>query len=219
MVSLRSGHWPQSAVGILLLLTGLHGAAVAQQPAGSNTQAASSPAPGPAAAPAPARAASPDSAQLKASIADFSWLEGRWQGTWGPRVAEQTWLAPKAGTMLGTFRLVENEKVLVLELFTLVQKPEGIDFYFRHFTPELVPWEKTDATILKLASLDAKRADFENPNNGQPKHAILLRVDADTYTSRAEIVPEQGDSQTIEITYHRVKSLEAKANAGNGGRR
>ncbi|HXZ12845.1 MAG TPA: DUF6265 family protein [Candidatus Sulfotelmatobacter sp.] len=204
------------ACGIVFFLGGLQSAAMPQQPAGAGAGAQTASAP--PAVPAPATVV-PDSTQPKASIADFSWLEGRWQGTWGPRVAEQTWLAPKAGTMLGTFRLVENEKVLVLELFTLVQKPEGIDFYFRHFTPELVPWEKTDATILKLASLDANRADFENPVNGQPKHSILTRVDADTYTLRSEIVPEQGDPQTIEITYHRVKSPEAKPNAGNAGRR
>jgi Domain of unknown function (DUF6265) len=218
MKSPQSNLWLRLACAMSLFLGGLQSPAMAQQPAGSGTQAASAPPAAPESAAAPA-AAAVDSPQPKASIADFSWLEGRWQGTWGPRVAEQTWLAPKAGTMLGTFRLVENEKVLVLEVFTLVQKPEGIDFYFRHFTPELVPWEKTDATILKLTALDAKRADFENPVNGQPKHSILTRVDADTYTSRSEIVPEQGDPQTIEITYHRVKGSEAKPNAGNGGRR
>ncbi len=53
-------------------------------------------------------------------------------------------MAPKAGMMLGDFRVIENDKVLVIELFTLVEKPGGINFYFRHFTPELVPWEKSD---------------------------------------------------------------------------
>src|ERR1700730_11513343 len=68
----------------------------------------------------------------KPSLADFAWLEGRWRGNWGPRVAEQTWFAPKAGVMAGLFRLVEGDKTLVLELFTLVEKPEGTAFYFRH---------------------------------------------------------------------------------------
>lgn len=152
-------------------------------------------------------------------LSELSWLEGRWRGDWGPRVAEQVWLAPKAGMMLGTFRLVESEKTLVLEIFTLVEKGDGIDFYFRHFTPELVPWEKTDATILKLSSLDAKKVDFENPVNGLPKHAILTRLDADTYTARSEIVPETGDPQVIEITYHRQKPIAEKPNAGNAARR
>ena len=82
------------------------------------------------------------------SFRTFAWLEGRWRGDWGPRIAEQVWTAPQAGMMLGDFRLIENDKVLVLEFFTLVENPGGIKFYFRHFTPELVPWEKSAATEL-----------------------------------------------------------------------
>lgn len=120
--------------------------------------------------------------------------------------------------MLGTFRLVEDEKTLVLELFTLVEKPDGINFYFRHFTPSLVPWEKEDATVLNLVSLDGMKSIFENPVNGEPKHSILTRLDADTYVARSEIVPDAGgDMQVIEITYHRQKVIPAAAaNAANG---
>ena len=66
--------------------------------------------------------------------------------------------------MLGMFRLVENEKTLVIELFSLVEKPEGIDLYFRHFTPALVPWEKPNATFLKLVSLDPEKSTLKIPS-------------------------------------------------------
>ncbi len=174
---------------------------------------------------APAQSPSPSPAQTpKVTLADFAWLEGRWQGTWGPRVAEQCWSSPKAGMMLGTFRVVEDEKTLVLELFSFVEKPDSINFYIRHFTPVLVPWEKTDATFLKLVSLDATKALFENPVDGEPKHSIFTRVNVDTFVSRSEIIPEGGELQVIEITYHREKPSVAAApppasNAGNGARR
>ena len=137
------------------------------------------------------------------TLSDFAWLEGRWRGDWGPRVAEQVWIAPKAGMMLGDFRLIENDKVLVVELFTLVEKNGGINFYFRHFTPELVPWEKSDATLLKLTTAEPKKSEFENPTNGKPKRVAFSKIDADTYTWRSEIIPEIGDPQIVEITYHR----------------
>ncbi|MFZ3333635.1 MAG: DUF6265 family protein [Candidatus Acidiferrales bacterium] len=162
---------------------------------------------------------SPASAQkaLPAKLADFEWLEGHWRGEWGPRVAEQIWLAPKAGLMVGVFRLTEGDKPLVIELFTIVQKTDGINFYLRHFTTALVPWEKSDATVLNLASADGKKIDFENPANGMPKRALLTRVDADTYTSRSELVPPKGDMQVIEITYHRQPPA-GQSSGGNGGR-
>jgi hypothetical protein len=144
------------------------------------------------------------SSALKPTLADFGWLAGRWQGAWGPRSAQQTWTAPKAGVMLGTFQLVEGDKTLVLELFTLVENTDGIKLYLRHFTPSLNAWEKAGATALDLQSADAKSIVFVNSGDGQPKQHVITRVDLDTYVSRSEIVPGQGDTRATEITYHRV---------------
>jgi hypothetical protein len=212
MENAKAGVFLQRACALVCLLAALPSTSRAQQPAGVGTQSAAPTVITPRPSPAPVTTTKP-------SLADFAWLEGRWRGNWGPRVAEQTWFAPKAGVMAGLFRLVEGDKTLVLELFTLVEKPEGTAFYFRHFTPELVPWEKFAATDLKLASLDAKEADFENAVNGQPKRAILIRLDSDTYTARSEIVPDTGDPQVIEITYRRENPVPEKPNAGNGARR
>jgi hypothetical protein len=200
----------RAACAAICLVAAQPPAATAQQPTrvGSQAERTAKAAP----EPTPARI-------TRATLEEFAWLEGRWRGDWGPRVAEQTWLAPKAGAMTGLFRLVEGDKTLVLELFTLVEKPDGIDFFFRHFTPELVPWEKSGATVLNLASLDAKKVDFENAVNGLPKRAVLIRVDADTYTARSEIIPETGDLQVIEITYHRQKPTPEKPSVGSGARR
>jgi hypothetical protein len=204
------------AIGILLGLAALPMAS-AQDSTGTNSRprsGAQTPVTSdPPAVPAPSQKPS------AAKLSDFEWLEGRWRGEWGPRVAEQVWLAPKAGLMVGIFRLTEGDKPLVIELFTLVQKPDGINFYLRHFTSALVPWEKSDATILSLANADGKKIDFENPASGMPKRAILTRVDADTYISRSEIVPQKGEMQVIEITYHRLLPDGAAPSAGNGGHR
>jgi Domain of unknown function (DUF6265) len=202
----------RAASTAVCLVALLPSAAKAQNPAGAGTQSAAAAPLTPQPTPAPTNPA-------KATLADFAWLEGRWRGDWGPRVAEQTWFAPKAGVMMGLFHLIEGDKTLVLELFTLVEKPGGVDLFFRHFTPELVPWEKSGATVLNLASLEAKKVDFENAVNGLPKHAILIRVDADTYTARSEINPETGDPQVIEITYHRQRPAPEKPSAGNGAHR
>lgn len=149
----------------------------------------------------------PAAVQAKPTLNDFAWLAGRWQGAWGPRVAQQTWMPPKGGVMSGTFQEVENDSTLVIELFTLVQRPDGIKLYFRHFTPTLAPWETSAPTVLNLANVSPKLIEFDNPVDGEPKRAIIRRIDADTYISRSEIVPEKGDTQIIEITYHRQKAI------------
>ena len=187
-------------------------AATAGSPASSKDDRAATPASPPpksavpeidATTPAPPSAA----AQAKPTLADFAWLAGRWQGAWGPRIAQQVWMPSKGGVMLGTFQLVENDSTLVIELFTLVEKPDGIKLYFRHFTPTLTPWENSAPTMLKLASSTPKAIEFDNPNGGEPKCDIIRKIDADTYVSHSEIVPEKGDTETIEITYHRQKEI------------
>ena len=215
---------------VILCLLMLGGRARSQQASGSGTEpgaktgSASVPSSSGSAVDAATTAASPASQQpLSASVqtptlAQFNWLEGQWRGEWGSRVAEQTWLEPKAREIAGLFRIIEGEKTLVLEIFSLVDKPEGVQFYLRHLTPELQPWEKSDATMLKLESVDATKATFVNPVNGEPKRTIFTRLDADTYTARSEIEPANGEPQVIEITFHRQKPQAAAASAGNGGR-
>ncbi|MGH9692379.1 MAG: DUF6265 family protein [Candidatus Acidiferrales bacterium] len=198
--------------GALILLGTLSPPVSAQHPAGTNARPAAKPANAVqvAQAPAissatPANAAGGTARASQATLADFTWLEGRWEGAWGPRMAEQVWMPARAGQMLGVFRVVGNNKTLVIELFSLRQTPDGIELLLRHFTPSLVPWEKSGPAILKLARIDPKRAVFENDEGGSPKRSIFTRIDPDTFSSRSEIVPDASNEQVTEIVYHRQK--------------
>lgn len=188
----------------LCLATGLF----AQQPLGAGAQRAE---PAPA---GPETAQTPSPNPSKALWANLAWLDGRWQGNWGPRVAEQTWMGPKGGAMVGMFRAVENSKTLVIELFSLLETPDGIEYRFRHFTPALAPWESSGPTVLKVTSADPARIVFENPSDGKPKRVIFTRTGPDTYISRSEITPDEGETQVTEITYHRQP-----VSGGSAGRR
>ncbi len=197
------------ALGCALAFFASSPAGSAQQSAGAGSQSKA----GPAAPPDSAASPTPAESVPGPKLSDFAWLEGRWRADWGPRVAEQVWMAPKAGMILGDFRLSENDKVLVIEFFSLVEKPGGINFYIRHFTPELVPWEKAEATLLNLAAADAKKFDFEDPANSRPKRVSFTRIDADTYIAHSEIIPQSGDPQIIEITYHRQPLAAVEPNS------
>jgi Domain of unknown function (DUF6265) len=141
----------------------------------------------------------------RAALADFSWLAGRWEGKLGPMTAEQEWMAPRNGTMQGFFRLTDNEKTIVIELFTIRDTPDGIVFYFRHFSPELKPWEENEAYRLNLTKWDTTTFRFDNPVVNQLKDAILTHADTDTYISHGDITDADGKPKSIEVTYHRTK--------------
>jgi hypothetical protein len=143
-------------------------------------------------------------AEKKPSLQDFAWLAGRWEGKLGDFTAEQIWMTPKNGAIVGMFRLTGGDKTVLIELFTVRETPEGIAFYFRHFTPELKIRETGDATMLKLTTADAKRFEFENAVDGQPKNAILTRTDENTYTAHSDLVDSKGKTDVIELVYHRA---------------
>jgi hypothetical protein len=145
------------------------------------------------------------SPQKAAALEDLSWLAGRWEGHLGPMTAEQQWMAPRNGTMQGFFRLTDAEKTIVIELFTIRETPSAIEFYFRHFSPELKPWEEKEAYHLNLTKSEGGIFRFDNPIVNQLKDAILTRVDGDTYISHGDITDADGKSKAIEVTYHRVK--------------
>lgn len=74
-----------------------------------------------------------------ATTADFAWLVGSWEGHMVGRagVVDITFTKPQAGTVTGVMRLVDNDKVLVVELLTIVDAPGGTEMRFRHFSPSL----------------------------------------------------------------------------------
>jgi len=149
--------------------------------------------------------------QKGATLADFAWLAGRWEGKLGAPgsdkqlAAEQEWMAPKNGTMQGFFRLTDNEKTIVIELFTIRETHDGIVFYFRHFSPKLKPLEENEAYHLNLAKSDANSFRFDNPVVNQLKDAILTHNADDSYTSHGDITGADGKPSVIEVIYHRVK--------------
>jgi hypothetical protein len=169
---------------------------------GSRTAAADS---------AQADVSSTPAAGKPAELADLGWLAGRWVGKWGPRTAEQIWTSPQSGLMLGAFRVFEDNHTLLVEVFTLEQRADGVVLRFRHFTPDLVPWEKSAATQLTLQSYDSKKWVFLNSSNGEPKRSIIIRVDPDTYTLRSEISAGAGPMRIVEITFRRQGTPSRKS--------
>ena len=149
--------------------------------------------------------------QKPAMLADFAWLAGRWEGKFGApgsdkqMLAEQEWMAPKNGMTQGFFRLTDDQKTIVIELFTIRETAIGIVFYFRHFSPELKPLEETEAYHLNLTKSDGKVFRFDNPVVTQLKDAILTHNADDSYTSHGDITGADGKPAVIEVTYHRVK--------------
>lgn len=143
-----------------------------------------------------------------ASLSDLAWLQGQWTGTWGPRAVTEMWSAPRAGTMLGTLQVVEDDKTTDAEFFMINQKTDGVEYRVLHFTTSFESWAPA---VLSLMTADAKKFVFHNAKDGEPLEIVLLRTDADTYTSHWDIVPQRGESRTYDIVFKRQKPSAGSA--------
>jgi hypothetical protein len=149
-----------------------------------------------------------------ATTGDFTWLVGRWEGrmTGGTGVADVVFAPPAGGLITGMMRLVDRDKVLVVELISLVDTPAGVELRFRHFSSSLEAYETTFKQNLRLTTHTADRDVFENTvgydkalMSTQPRVASWRRIDADSFVGHSDIIGSDGKAAVVEVSYRRVR--------------
>lgn len=83
----------------------------------------------------------------KATIANISWLAGAWSGTGLGGVSEEVWSKPNNGVMVGTYRLIIDNKPIFYEMLWMMESEGSIILRLKHFSPALVGWEEKDKTV------------------------------------------------------------------------
>jgi hypothetical protein len=146
------------------------------------------------------------------TVNDLAWLAGRWEGTMtnGPGVADVTFAPPSAGLITGVMRLVDKDKVLVVELISIVDTPKGPEMRFRHFSSALEAYELTFRQAMRLTRQTDSTFVFENTipydkdvSSTQPRVTTYIRRGADVFVGRSEIIDSKGKPGVIEVTYRR----------------
>jgi hypothetical protein len=96
-----------------------------------------------------------------ATVRDVAWLAGTWRGTAFGKAAEEYWSAPSAGTMLGTFKLMDGDSVDMYELMELAVTEGRLGLKVKHFSADFSAWEeKPDYVHFKLVALEPGAAHF-----------------------------------------------------------
>jgi hypothetical protein len=147
-----------------------------------------------------------------ATTRDFAWLAGTWEGhmVGRPGAVDITFTQPNAGTIAGVMRLVDNDKVLVVELLSIVDTPGGTEMRFRHFSPSLEAYEPQFKQSMRLSNHSAERDVFENTTpydkalmSTQPRITQFIRHGPDEFVGRSDIIDDNGKPAVVEATYRR----------------
>lgn len=99
------------------------------------------------------------------TTADFAWLAGTWEGKLAGKegmVAAVAYQRPAAGTITGVMRLHQGDKLMVVELISMIDTPRGVEVRFRHFTGALEAMETTFKQNMVLKSHEPAKDTFEN---------------------------------------------------------
>lgn len=150
-------------------------------------------------------------------VQDFDWLAGSWHGI-GPKgtTAEITYMKSEANVLPALFRLYDAEKLIILEIITLVQEEDGVFLYVRHFDDALVPMECDRALKLHLVGRDGDSFVFDNVRKGQsPVRSTITRTERG-FTSKSDLVPKDGKESSIRVSYERVPAEQALPSPATG---
>jgi hypothetical protein len=123
----------------------------------------------------------PGAKSPQATLADMAWLAGRWVGPALGGEAEEIWSPPKAGSMMGMYRLVRDGKPVFYEFQTLVEEGGSLILRLKHFNPDLTGWEEKQKTIdFPLAGLGEGIVQFEGMSfhrEGDAKLTVYLAIE------------------------------------------
>ena len=99
----------------------------------------------------------------KASLADASWISGYWKGHAMGGQIEEIWSAPMGGSMMGSFKLVEDDKVVFYELETITETNGTLLLQIKHFNADLTGWEEKDKSVdFKLVKVTPDKLFFDD---------------------------------------------------------
>lgn len=140
---------------------------------------------------------------VRAELADLAWIAGDWTGEKQGDLVEESWLPPAAGAMLGAFRWVRGERVVVYELLALEQRPEGVVLVLRHFGPGLAPREEKDgALVFDLVEWRAGEAFFAGRDAEKPTRLGYRRGEGGALVAVLERT-RAGETTVEEFVYRR----------------
>ena len=97
-----------------------------------------------------------------ARLADFQWLVGDWRGSGLGMQATESWTPAAAGTMVGTFRAMQKDKLVFSEFFMLKENNGALELRLKHFDADFTAWEEKDKFVtFKFIRGEKHRAYFE----------------------------------------------------------
>jgi hypothetical protein len=104
----------------------------------------------------------PGASSPAATLEVMSWLRGEWAGAGLGGYCEEVWTSARGGSMLGTFRVIKEDKPVFSELMEIVEAGGSILLRLKHFGNDFTGWEERDKYIeFRLVKIEGDSIYFD----------------------------------------------------------
>ncbi|NRA93802.1 MAG: hypothetical protein HRU26_14200, partial [Psychroserpens sp.] len=100
--------------------------------------------------------------ELSPKLENCAWIAGNWKSEAFGGQVEENWSEPSGGSMMATFKLINDNKVSFYEIEIIRQLDTTLVLQLKHFDGALKGWETKDETVdFPLKEITANKVIFE----------------------------------------------------------
>ncbi len=132
--------------------------------------------------------------KLEPKLENISWISGNWKGEAFGGITEENWSEPLGGSMMATFKLVNDDKVTFYEIEIIREVNNTLILQLKHFNNDLKGWETKDETVdFPLIEIKPNKVVFEG--------MTFEKVSVDEMNIYVDIHQDNGTIETVKFNY------------------
>lgn len=132
--------------------------------------------------------------KLAAKLENIRWISGNWKGEAFGGQTEENWSEPSGGSMMATFKLIENNNVVFYEIEIIREVENTLILQLKHFGNDLKGWEEKDKTIdFPLKEITENKVVFEG--------MVFEKISTNEMNIYVDIKQDDGRIETVKFNY------------------
>ena len=135
---------------------------------------------------------------LEPKLENIKWIAGTWHGEAFGGITEEIWSEPSGGSMMATFKLINEGKVTFYEIEVIREVENSLVLQLKHFGPDLKGWETKDETVdFPLKEITETKVIFEG---------MTFEKISDTEMNIYVDIKDKGKIETVAFNYKKKSS-------------
>ncbi|RED42699.1 carbohydrate binding protein with CBM9 domain [Winogradskyella eximia] len=133
---------------------------------------------------------------LEPKLENIAWIAGTWHGEAFGGITEEIWSEPSGGSMMATFKLINDGKVTFYEIEVIREVENSLILQLKHFGPDLKGWETKDETVdFPLIEITENKVVFEG---------MSFEKNSDNEMNVYVDIKDNGKTETVKFNYRKT---------------